>query len=245
MAGKSTYIRQAALLTIMAQIGSFVPASSARIGVADRIFARVGASDELGRGQSTFMVEMIETARILHAATERSLVILDEIGRGTSTYDGISLAWAVTEYLHDQKRCRTLFATHYHELTDLPRTLPRAANWNVAVHEQQGDLIFLHKIVPGAADRSYGIHVARLAGVPRDVIERASIILDRLEADHHDAAGQTTIPARRQASRQLSLFVSEQHPLLDEIKSLKLEAMTPLDALQELHRMQRAANQDA
>jgi DNA mismatch repair protein MutS len=245
MAGKSTYIRQAALLTIMAQIGSFVPAASARIGVADRIFARVGASDELGRGQSTFMVEMTETARILNAATERSLVILDEIGRGTSTYDGISLAWAVTEYLHDQKRCRTLFATHYHELTDLPKTLPRAANWNVAVHEQKGDVIFLHKIVPGAADRSYGIHVARLAGVPRDVIDRATVILDRLGADHHDATGKTTIPARKQTSRQLSLFVSDQHPLLDEIKSLKLEAMTPLDALQELHRMQRAAKQES
>jgi len=239
MAGKSTYIRQAALLTIMAQMGSFVPAKSARIGIADRIFARVGASDELGRGQSTFMVEMTETARILNTATERSLVILDEIGRGTSTYDGISLAWAITEFLHDAVGCRTLFATHYHELTDLAKTLPRVANWNVAVREQKGDVIFLHRIVPGAADRSYGIHVARLAGVPRDVIERADVILERLEADHHDEAGRTTIPARkrRNRSRQLSLFVDESHPLLDELKSLDLESLSPLAALQELHRL--------
>jgi len=239
MAGKSTYIRQAALLTIMAQMGSFVPAKSARIGVADRIFARVGASDELGRGQSTFMVEMTETARILNTATEHSLVILDEIGRGTSTYDGISLAWAITEFLHDAVGCRTLFATHYHELTDLAKTLPRAANWNVAVREQGGDVIFLHRIVPGAADRSYGIHVARLAGVPREVIERADVILERLEADHHDESGRTTIPARkrRNRSRQLTLFVDESHPLLEELKSLDLESLSPLAALQELHRM--------
>ena len=239
MAGKSTYIRQTALLTIMAQIGSFVPASSACIGIADRIFARVGASDELQKGQSTFMVEMTETARILNSATDRSLVILDEIGRGTSTYDGISLAWAITEHLHDVVKCRTLFATHYHELTDLSETLPRIANWNVAVHEREGDVIFLHRIVPGSADRSYGIHVARLAGVPRSVIDRASRILDTLESDHHDESGKPTIPSRTQgdAGRQLSLFPDEPHPLLDEIKSLNLDEMTPLDALQELHRM--------
>jgi DNA mismatch repair protein MutS len=239
MAGKSTYIRQAALLTLMAQMGSFVPAASARIGIADRIFARVGASDELGKGQSTFMVEMTETARILNAATERSLVILDEIGRGTSTYDGISLAWAITEYLHDHKRCRTLFATHYHELTDLPKTLPNAGNWNVAVHEQNGEVIFLHKIVPGAADRSYGIHVARLAGVPREVIERAGVILDTLEADHHDEAGKPTIPERKKrgGGRQLSLFEADAHPVVEELKSLNLDELTPLGALQELHRL--------
>src|SRR5262249_39657617 len=151
-------------ITILAQIGSFVPAVSAKVGIADRIFARVGASDELGRGQSTFMVEMTETARILHNASERSLVILDEIGRGTSTYDGISLAWAVTESLHDAVGCRTLFATHYHELTSLTSSLSRARNWNVAVREQDDGVVFLHKIVPGAADKSYGIHVAKLAG---------------------------------------------------------------------------------
>ena len=167
MAGKSTYIRQVALITLLAQIGSFVPAREARIGVADRIFARVGASDELARGQSTFMVEMTETARILNTATPRSLVILDEIGRGTSTYDGISLAWSVVEHLHEHVGCRTLFATHYHELTDLEKSLPGVKNLNVAVREWQEEVVFLHKIIPGAADKSYGIHVARLAGVPR------------------------------------------------------------------------------
>ena len=214
------------------------PASSARIGLPTACSRGSAPATNWAARQSTFMVEMTETARILNAATERSLVILDEIGRGTSTWTA-SRAWAVTEYLHDHKRCRTLFATHYHELTDLPKTLPQSANWNVAVLEQSGDVIFLHKIVPGAADRSYGIHVARLAGVPRDVIERASVILDKLEADHHDEAGRTTIPARKRTSRQLSLFVSDQHPLLDEIKSLKLEEMTPLHALEELHRLQR------
>ncbi|MEZ6056523.1 MAG: DNA mismatch repair protein MutS [Planctomycetaceae bacterium] len=239
MAGKSTYIRQAALLTILAQIGSFIPARSGVIGIADRIFARVGASDELGKGQSTFMVEMTETARILNVATSRSLVILDEIGRGTSTYDGISLAWAITEFLHDEVGCRTLFATHYHELTELPKTLSKCRNWNVAVHEAAGDVIFLHKIVPGAADRSYGIHVARLAGVPRDVIDRADIILEQLESDHHDATGKFTIPARqrRPRERQLTLFAPPPHPLLESIKGLNLDEMTPLDALQRLHRM--------
>ncbi len=241
MAGKSTYIRQAALLTIMAQMGSFLPASEAVIGVADRVFARVGASDELSKGQSTFMVEMTETARILNTATERSLVILDEIGRGTSTYDGISLAWAITEFLHDEIRCRTLFATHYHELTELPQTLPRCRNWNVAVHETGDDVIFLHKIVPGAADRSYGIHVARLAGLPRDVIERADVILDQLEADHHDAQGKPNIPPRktRAQRRQLQLFEPPPHPVIEELKTLDLDQLTPLAALQELARMKQ------
>ena len=239
MAGKSTYIRQAALLTIMAQIGSFIPARSARIGIADRIFARVGASDELGRGQSTFMVEMTETARILNAATESSLVILDEIGRGTSTYDGISLAWAITEFIHDDLRCRTLFATHYHELTALAESLLGIANWNVAVHERNGELIFLHKIVAGAADKSYGIQVARLAGVPREVIDRSEVILQTLEADHQDSTGKTTIPQRKRRSKhkQLTLFGPEYHPLLDELRALDTDHMTPtaaLDALQKL-----------
>jgi DNA mismatch repair protein MutS len=201
MAGKSTYIRQAALIAIMAQIGSFVPARSARVGIVDRVFARVGASDELGRGQSTFMVEMIETARILNAATPRSLVILDEIGRGTSTYDGISLAWSVTEFLHDAVGCRTLFATHYHELTELSSTLPNLRNWNVAVREEQGRVVFLHKIVAGAADKSYGIHVARLAGVPADVLGRAEVILKTLEQDHLDPRGELKIPPRPKMTR--------------------------------------------
>ncbi len=240
MAGKSTYIRQAALLTILAQMGSFVPAAEARIGIADRIFARVGASDELGKGQSTFMVEMTETARILHGATQRSLVILDEIGRGTSTYDGISLAWAVTEHLHDVIGCRTLFATHYHELTDLTQTLSGARNWNVAVREQDEGIVFLHRIVEGAADKSYGIHVARLAGLPPSVVERASVILRTLEQEHLDESGRTHIPPRPKwqgQERQLGLFGPESHPLLDEIRELDLERMTPLDALTELHRL--------
>jgi DNA mismatch repair protein MutS len=240
MAGKSTYIRQAALITIMAQMGSFVPAAGARIGIADRIFARVGASDELGKGQSTFMVEMAETARILNAATSRSLVILDEIGRGTSTYDGISLAWAVTEHLHDVVGCRTLFATHYHELTELTQTLPAASNWNVAVREDADDVIFLHKIVLGTADKSYGIHVARLAGVPREVVDRARVILESLESDHFDEKGRTKIPTRStrpNARKQLTLFAPPPHPLLDEIRSLDLDQMTPLAALEKLHAM--------
>src|SRR5215813_12348456 len=188
MAGKSTYIRQVALLTLMAQIGSFVPAREATIGIADRIFARVGASDELSRGQSTFMVEMTETARILNTATPRSLVILDEIGRGTSTYDGVSLAWAVVEHIHDRIGCRTLFATHYHELTDLEDQLPGVRNYNVAVKEWNDQVMFLHQIVPGAADKSYGIHVAQLAGVPRAVNDRAREVLHWLESQHHTAA---------------------------------------------------------
>lgn len=242
MAGKSTYIRQGALITILAQMGSFVPASEARIGIADRIFARVGASDELGKGQSTFMVEMTETARILNAATSRSVVILDEIGRGTSTYDGVSLAWAITEYLHDVVGCRTMFATHYHELTELTQTLKHAANWNVAVREAAQQITFLHKIVPGAADKSYGIHVAQLAGVPAEVLERARVILQTLEQDHVDEAGQTRIPARRtqqKSSRQLTLFEPPPHPLLDELRQMKLDELTPLAALQELHRLQQ------
>ena len=238
MAGKSTYIRQAALITILAQTGSFVPAASATIGVADRVFARVGASDELGRGQSTFMVEMTETARILNAATDRSLVILDEIGRGTSTYDGVSLAWAVTEYLHDVVKARTLFATHYHELTDLTTTLTDAENWNVAVSERGGEIAFLHKIVPGGTNKSYGLHVAKLAGVPAEVVTRAKAILESLENDHVDAAGKPKVPARktRGGDRQLALF-EPGHPVLDQLRELKLDDMTPLSALQELHRL--------
>ncbi|MBI1829943.1 MAG: DNA mismatch repair protein MutS, partial [Planctomycetes bacterium] len=186
MSGKSTYIRQVALLTLLAQLGSYVPAKSARIGLADRIFTRVGASDELNRGQSTFMVEMTEAANILNNASPQSLVILDEIGRGTSTYDGVSLAWAITEYLHNTIGCRSLFATHYHELAQLAETLPSLRNLNVLVREWQDDVVFLHKIAPGSADKSYGIHVARLAGIPADVLERASQVLRQLEAHHLD-----------------------------------------------------------
>jgi DNA mismatch repair protein MutS len=186
MAGKSTYIRQVALLVLLAQIGSYVPAKSAAIGIVDRIFTRVGASDELSRGQSTFMVEMTEAANILNNATPKSLVILDEIGRGTSTYDGVSLAWAITEHLHNQVGCRSLFATHYHELAQLAETLPNLRNCNVLVREWQDDIVFLHKIAPGSADKSYGIHVARLAGIPPEVLERAQQVLHQLETHHLD-----------------------------------------------------------
>jgi DNA mismatch repair protein MutS len=185
MSGKSTYIRQNALLCIMAQIGSFIPAREAVIGICDKIFARIGASDEIARGQSTFMVEMTETARILNQATERSLVILDEIGRGTSTYEGVSLAWSIAEYIHNQINCRTLFATHYHELTDLADMLDNISNLNVAVRENNGEVVFLYKIIEGAADKSYGIHVAKIAGVPKEVISRAQDILNELEQQHH------------------------------------------------------------
>ncbi len=203
LSGKSTFIRQVALLTLMAQTGSFVPARRARVGIADRIFTRVGASDDLGRGQSTFLVEMTEAANILNNATARSLVILDEIGRGTSTYDGVSLAWAITEYLHDQVGCRTLFATHYHELARLADTLSGLRNYNVRVQEGDGDIVFLHKIAPGSADRSYGIHVARLAGVPREVLDRAEQVLGQLEGRSPNRVGQPTPGGARRKARQL------------------------------------------
>ena len=237
MAGKSTYIRQVALLTLMAQMGSFVPAKRAKIGIADRIFARVGASDELSRGQSTFMVEMTETARILNTATPQSLVILDEIGRGTSTYDGVSLAWAIVEHIHDQIGCRTLFATHYHELTDLQATLGGVRNLNVAVKEWEENVVFLHKIVDGAADKSYGIHVARLAGVPPEVNERAKQILNQLESEHLDDQGRPKFGGqtkRRGGDLQLTLFAAYDHPLLDVIRETDLNSLTPLDALQRI-----------
>jgi DNA mismatch repair protein MutS len=253
MAGKSTYIRQTALLVLMAQMGSFVPARRAVIGVADRIFARVGASDELSRGQSTFMVEMTETARILNTATRRSLVILDEIGRGTSTYDGLSLAWSIVEHIHDSVGCRTLFATHYHELTDLEAQLPGVRNYNVAVKEWEDQVVFLHQIVPGAADKSYGIHVAQLAGVPRSVNERAREVLAWLEAQH--VAGDATecglanvSPSRPSANGkpnqagapwQMTLFGVEEHPVLDEIRGAKLDDMRPVEALGLLHSWQQ------
>ncbi|WP_145059438.1 DNA mismatch repair protein MutS [Lignipirellula cremea] len=239
MAGKSTYIRQTALLAIMAQLGSFTPASSAVIGVADRVFARVGASDELSKGQSTFMVEMTETARILNNATVHSLVILDEIGRGTSTYDGVSLAWAIVEHLHDRIGCRTLFATHYHELTDLKSSLPGVRNLNVAVKEWDDNVVFLHKIVAGAADKSYGIHVARLAGVPRQVNERAKQILSHLEAEHLDESGRPKLAAQTRVKRpkgdlQLTLFAPYDHPLLEVIRETDIDNLTPMAALQQL-----------
>lgn len=232
MAGKSTYIRQTALITLMAQIGSFVPAKRATIGVADRLFARVGASDELSRGQSTFMVEMTETARILNTATERSLVILDEIGRGTSTYDGLSLAWAITEHLHDVVGCRTMFATHYHELTDLADRLPGVGNRSVAVREHDGSVVFLHQIVDGPADKSYGIHVAQLAGVPRAVNDRAAAILAELETSEEGQSTRQSAKPSAGSGMQLTLFETAEHPLLEELRSLDVDRTTPMEAFE-------------
>jgi DNA mismatch repair protein MutS len=239
MSGKSTYLRQVALIVLMAQMGSFVPARSARVGLTDRIFTRIGAQDEIHAGQSTFMVEMVETANILHHATRRSLLILDEVGRGTSTYDGVSIAWAVVEFIHNHPRlrARTLFATHYHELVRLGELLPGVRNYNVAVSEEGGQVVFLHRIVPGGADRSYGIHVAELAGLPRPVINRAQEILAQLEAD----AGQ--VRSERTPIRQLALFPQD-NPLLDELESLDVASLTPLEALNKLFEWQRRFGQD-
>jgi DNA mismatch repair protein MutS len=233
MSGKSTYLRQVALITLMAQIGSFVPASSAYIGLVDRIFTRIGAHDELHAGRSTFMVEMVETAEILHHATNRSLLILDEIGRGTSTYDGLSLAWAIVEYLHNHPRLkpRTLFATHYHELTGLADFLPGVANYNVDVSETGGEVTFLHRIIAGGADRSYGIHVAQLAGLPRDVIVRAGEILADLEKH---APTATVEPSRLSTGQQIALF-PEASPFMEELQHLDVDALTPLQAINKLY----------
>ncbi len=240
MSGKSTYLRQVALIALMAQMGSFVPARSARLCLIDRIFTRIGAQDEIHAGQSTFMVEMVETANILHHATRRSLLILDEIGRGTSTYDGVSIAWAVVEYIHNHPRlrARTFFATHYHELTRLAETLPGVRNYNVAVTEEGGKVVFLHRIVPGGADRSYGIHVAELAGLPRPVIQRAQDILAQLESDSRRLHAEDRAP-----SRQLALF-PETNPLLDEIRALDIESLSPLEALNRLYEWQRRFAQE-
>ena len=238
MAGKSTLLRQVGLSVLMAQIGSFVPARSAQVGVVDRIFTRVGASDNLARGQSTFMVEMSETSAILHGATSRSLVLLDEIGRGTSTYDGVAIAWAVTECLHNRIGCKTIFATHYHELTQLTEELAHARNFNVAVKESGDDVVFLHRLEPGGADRSYGIHVGRLAGLPAPVVARAWEVLTLLEAGHHVA--HQPVPAPPDAS-QLGLFAGPERPdpLLAELDRLDVNALSPLEALNRLAEWQR------
>ena len=235
MAGKSTYLRQTALIVLMAQIGSFVPADSAKIGLVDRIFTRIGAQDEIHAGQSTFMVEMIEAANILHHATSRSLLILDEIGRGTSTYDGLSIAWGIIEYIHNHPhlRAKTLFATHYHELTQLAQLLPGVRNYNVAVSEADHRVVFLHKIVPGGADRSYGIHVAQLAGLPAPVIQRANEIMAELEKTSGRA-----VKIDPHAAQQAMLF-PESSPLLDELRELDINSISPIEALNKLFEWQR------
>ena len=243
MAGKSTFIRQVALITLMAQIGSFVPASKASIGLVDRVFTRVGLQDDLATGQSTFMVEMVETAAILNQATPRSLVILDEIGRGTSTYDGLSIARSVIEHLHNDRRlgCKTLFATHYHELTELAASLPGVRNFSVAVTEEGGEVVFLHRIVPGGADKSYGVHVARLAGLPQGVINRAWEVLADLERSSGPAKSAGERRSRKTAAQQMPLFNTAQ-PLMDEIKSLDIPNLTPLQAINVLYQLQEKAN---
>jgi DNA mismatch repair protein MutS len=239
MAGKSTYIRQVALLTLLAQAGSFIPAESATIGLADRIFTRVGAADELARGLSTFMLEMVETANILNNATPRSLVILDEVGRGTSTCDGLALAWAICEHVALQLKCRTLFATHYHELTELETLLDGTTNLNVAVREWNDEVIFMHKIVPGGTDQSYGVHVARLAGVPKDVIDRARTILPQLQAHLAQGLDMPELARRAKvAAEQMQLFADPATRLVQEIKSIDLNNTTPIQALELLRKLQ-------
>ena len=236
MSGKSTFLRQTAIIILMAQMGSFVPAEKAEIGMVDRIFTRIGAQDEIHAGLSTFMVEMVETANILNNATSKSLLILDEIGRGTSTYDGVSIAWAIVEYIHNapKLRARTLFATHYHELTKLAETLPGVRNYNVAVSETNGEVIFLHKIIAGAADRSYGIHVAQIAGLPKPVINRANEILSQLESvDHQSALHEEAVP-----TEQLLLF-PETNPVVDALHNLDVDNLSPIEAINTLYTWKR------
>ncbi|TPW09497.1 MAG: DNA mismatch repair protein MutS, partial [bacterium] len=244
MAGKSTYLRQVALIVLMSQAGCFVPAEQARVGVVDRIFTRVGAHDDLAGGQSTFMVEMSETAAILNNATDRSLIILDEIGRGTSTYDGLSIAWAVCEHIH-ALGARCLFATHYHHLNELAERLEGVRNYRAAVKEEERHVVWLHRIVEGGTDRSYGIQVARLAGVPEPAITRAREILEELESGAR-APGSTPKPAAVPAKRkrvQLSLFELDEHPVVDELRKLDLSTTTPIEALTLLYQLQKRANQ--
>jgi DNA mismatch repair protein MutS len=234
MAGKSTLLRQVGLCVLLAQMGSFVPCRRASIGVVDRLFTRVGASDNLVRGQSTFMVEMSETSAILHAATARSLVLLDEIGRGTSTYDGVAIAWAVTECLHNTLGCKTIFATHYHELTQLTEELQHVRNFNVAVREVGDEIVFLHRLEAGGADRSYGIHVGRLAGLPDPVVTRAWQVLKLLEAGHH-VASQPPPPLSPADATQLGLFAAPApDPMLLELDGLDVNTLSPIDALNRL-----------
>jgi DNA mismatch repair protein MutS len=241
MGGKSTYLRQVALIVLLNQAGSFVPAAKARLGVFDRIFTRVGAADQLARGESTFMVEMHETANILNNATDRSLIILDEVGRGTATFDGLSLAWAIIEYLHDNpaRSGITLFATHYHEVTDLAKTRTRIANFNVAVKEWNEQIIFLRKVVEGSADKSYGIQVAKLAGIPSSVTDRAREILETLERKERDLVEETRRRGPTPQTRQLGLFNSNEQSIIDALRALELDGLTPLEALNRLYELKQ------
>jgi DNA mismatch repair protein MutS len=248
MAGKSTILRQIGIAVLMAQLGSYVPCTAATIGVVDRLFTRVGASDNLARGQSTFMVEMSETSAILHSATAKSLVLLDEIGRGTSTYDGVAIAWAVSEHLHDRVGCKTMFATHYHELMQLPETLQHARNYNVAVRESGGKVIFLHRLEAGGTDQSYGVHVAELAGLPAKVVARAKELLVTLEGEHRVAPGAPPVKDPSQAD----LFNGAVgYPpsaigdsVRDDLRAIDLDALTPLEALNRLAELKKKAGGD-
>ena len=235
MAGKSTYLRQNAILVIMAQMGSFVPAESAHIGVVDRLFSRVGAADDLAKGRSTFMVEMIETATILNQATDKSLVILDEVGRGTATYDGVAIAWAAIENLHNKNRCRSLFATHYHELTTLESKLEALVCKTIKIKEWEDKVVFLHKVIDGTAERSYGIHVAKLAGLPKLVVARAEKILKHLEDQHSESASASTLPL---FSEQAPMAVLEEpSPVLEVLESLDVDSLSPREALDKLYEL--------
>jgi DNA mismatch repair protein MutS len=244
MAGKSTYMRQVALIVLMAQIGSFIPASLARIGIADRLFTRIGASDLLTKGQSTFMVEMIEVANITHNATHKSLIILDEVGRGTSTFDGISIAWATAEYILNAIKARTLFATHYDELTELSLTHNGVRNYNVSVKEWGDEIIFLRKIEKGPSDKSYGIQVARLAGIPEDIINRSKEVLANLEKEELDETGSPKFAHRKtkRGTAQLDLFSSMPASIVSEILNLDVKALKPEEALEKLMDLKKKVN---
>ena len=244
MSGKSTYIRQTALLVLMAQTGSFIPAKDAQLGLVDKIFTRVGASDELVRGRSTFMVEMTETANIINNATEKSLVILDEVGRGTSTYDGLSLAWAITEHIANKLKCRTLFATHYHELTELAELFTNVKNCNVAVREWMDEVVFLHRILPGGTDKSYGIHVAKLAGVPKPILERSKEILEELEATFQkEATGEHLSKHKTKELDKDSLFIQKHKSVLDKLASTDINNLTPIEAINLLNQIKEEINE--
>jgi DNA mismatch repair protein MutS len=253
MAGKSSWLRQTALIVLLAQVGSFVPARQAKIGIVDRIFTRIGAQDDIASGQSTFMVEMLEAANILNHATSRSLIILDEIGRGTSTYDGLAIARAIIEYVHSTPRlgCKTLFATHYHELAELDQLLPRVRTYKMDVLDDGDEVVFLRRVVPGGADRSYGVHVAQLAGLPKAVVRRAQQLLDSFER----ADGQPDRPRRRRQDMRAALPTEEQapavqltffgrpHPVVEELKTLEVEAMSPIEALTKLFELQQKSRE--
>lgn len=248
MSGKSSYLRQVGLITLLAQMGSYVPATSARIGIVDKIFTRVGASDNITSGESTFLVEMHEAANIVNTATSRSLILLDEIGRGTSTFDGISIAWALTEYLHAHIGARTLFATHYHELNELAELYPRIRNYKVDVREYEDKVIFLHKVLPGFADHSYGIQVAQLAGLPEEVTDRAKTILKRLEETDLSMKGsgrkKVLSDSEEAAKVQMTLFEVKDDELRQLLREMNLDGMTPLDALHTLAKIQKRLKEE-